>query len=42
MSDPLLSLAARVAADPFFLASALAVYAVSEELDDAGLRLRRD
>jgi hypothetical protein len=40
MSDPLLSLAARVAADPFFLASALAVYAHSEELDDVGLARR--
>jgi hypothetical protein len=37
MTDPLLPLAARVATDPFFLASALTLYAHSEELDDAGL-----
>ena len=37
MSEPLEILANRVADDPFFLASALALYAQSEELDDAGL-----
>jgi hypothetical protein len=40
MSDPLIGLAARVANDGFFLAAALAVYARSEGLDDAGLAAR--
>jgi hypothetical protein len=35
--DALDALAARAAGDPFFLASLLAAYARSEELDDAGL-----
>jgi hypothetical protein len=37
MSAALDHLAARVATDPLFLASALAEYARSEELNDAGL-----
>jgi hypothetical protein len=37
MTDPLTRLAKRVEADPFFLAAALAVYARTEGLDDAGL-----
>jgi hypothetical protein len=37
MADPLEALAARAAAEPFFLASVLAAYAQSEGLDDAGL-----
>jgi hypothetical protein len=37
MTDPLVPLAARVANDPFFLASALTLYARSEGLDDPGL-----
>jgi hypothetical protein len=40
MIDPLVHLAERVADDPFFLASLLAVYAHGEELDDAGLAAR--
>jgi hypothetical protein len=40
MIDPLVHLAERVADNPLFLASALAVYARSEELDDAGLAAR--
>ncbi len=37
MTDPLANLAARAAADPFFLAAPLAEFARSEGLDDAGL-----
>lgn len=37
MSDALDHMAARVAADPLFLANALAEYARSENLDDEGL-----
>lgn len=37
MPDPLEALAARAAADPFFLAWTLDAYAHSEGLDDAGL-----
>ena len=37
MSQHLERLARRVASDPFFLASALARYAESEEPDDAAL-----
>ncbi len=37
MADPLEALAARAQDDPFFLASSLAAYARSEELDEAGL-----
>ena len=37
MTDPLANLARRVEADPFFLAAALAEYARTEGLDDAGL-----
>lgn len=37
MSEPLNHLANRVAADPLFLANALAEYARSEGLDDNGL-----
>jgi hypothetical protein len=40
MTDSLACLAARVADHPFFLASALALYAHSEDLDDAGLAAR--
>jgi hypothetical protein len=39
MSEALDKLAARVAADPTFLANALAEFARSEALDDAGLAL---
>ena len=37
MIDPLVSLATRVEADPFFLSWALALYATSENLDDDAL-----
>lgn len=37
MTDPLANLARRVGADPFFLAAALAEFARTEGLDDAGL-----
>jgi hypothetical protein len=37
MSDGIAALARRVQDDPFFLASALADYARSEELDEGGL-----
>jgi hypothetical protein len=40
MTNPLIPLAARVENDPFFLASALALYARSEELDDPALAAR--
>jgi hypothetical protein len=37
MSDPVESLARRVEGNPFFLASLLALYARSENLDETGL-----
>ena len=37
MTSPLDRMAQRAEADPFFLASLLALYAGSEQLDDAGL-----
>jgi hypothetical protein len=40
MRDPLVALAAHVEANPFFLAQTLALYARSEELDDAALAAR--